>query len=153
MICFENYEHGREIAKASPCMFAPGQTPVISRVTHEGKLMGGVIYDNHVPSASIGMHVASFMPNWLNNDFLWVVFDYPFNQLSVRTIFGQVQASNTKALAFDLRLGFNVAARIADVFPDGDLVLLKMQRKDCKWLKLVPRGIHSGKQSNSAAPA
>lgn len=153
MICFNIPEHGYQISKLAPCLFVPGQTPVISRVTHEGKLLGGVVYDNYVPTASIGAHIAGFAPNWLNNDLLWAIFDYPFNQLGVRTIFGQVQASNTKALAFDLRLGFNEVVRIGDVYPDGDLVLLKMQRQDCKWLKLVPRGIKSGKQSNTAAAA
>ena len=54
-------------------------------------------------------------------------------------MFGQVPASNVRALEFDRKLGFIEETRIKDVFPDGDLVVLSMKREDCKWLNLKPK--------------
>ena len=67
---------------------------------------------------------------------LWITFDYPFNQLGVKKLIGQVPSSNLKALEFDKKLGFKEEARISDVFPDGDLIVLSMRREDCRWLKI-----------------
>jgi RimJ/RimL family protein N-acetyltransferase len=72
---------------------------------------------------------------------IWVCFNYPFVQLGCSKLFGQVPASNRKALEFDLKLGFIEEARVKDVFPDGDLIVIAMKREDCRWLKLKPRSL------------
>lgn len=72
---------------------------------------------------------------------LWITFDYPFNKLKVNKLFGLVRESNKKALAFDTKLGFKVEARITDVFPAHEaMIVLAMYRDDCRYLKMpVPR--------------
>lgn len=140
MIEFGNIEHGFQIADAAGTIFNPAADQCIS-VTREGNLAGGVIYQGYT-GASIGMHSAGFLPNWATRDFLFVIFGYPFNQLKVKTVFGQVPETNTRALEIDLKLGFKQVARIEDVFPTGACLVLAMRREDCRWLKLKPRGIH-----------
>jgi RimJ/RimL family protein N-acetyltransferase len=72
---------------------------------------------------------------------LWISFSYPFEQLRVSKLIAQVPSRNRKALDFDLKLGFKQEAIVADIYPDGeDLLILSMRREDCRWLKLKPRG-------------
>ena len=140
MITVGNLDHAQAIAKAAGCVFNPAVNRVISRMRN-GELLGGVIFQDY-NVASISIHAAGFAPHWLNNNMLWVSFDYPFNQINVSKLIAPVPSRNRKAIEFDLKLGFKREARIADVFPgdDGDLLVLTMRREDCRWLKLKPRG-------------
>lgn len=144
MIEFGNKEHGYRIAKEAGCTFNPETDQVIA-VTSQGKLLGGNIYTGYT-GASIHLHMAGFEPAWANRDFLWVAFDYPFNQLGCKKVFGQVPETNLKALEIDLKLGFKIVARIEDVFPDGACLLLALAREDCRWLDIKPRGIKAGSE-------
>jgi hypothetical protein len=129
VIRFNDPGDGHQIAEAAGTSFNPAVDVCIARL-RDGALMGGT-----------AIHVASFMPHWINHDLLWVTFHYPFELLRVKKLFGPVPASNAQALEFDLKLGFKEEARIADVFHDGDLILLSMKREDCRWLKMKPRNL------------
>lgn len=142
MIVFNNIEHGYRIAKAAGCTFNPEVDRVIS-VTREGNLVGGNIFTGYT-GASIHTHTAGFAPGWATRDFLWCIFDYCFNQLGCKKVFGQVCESNKRALEIDLKLGFKIVARIEDVFPDGACFVLEIAREDCRWLNLKPRGLAPG---------
>lgn len=139
MIVFDKPQFGRVIAEAAGTAFNPEVDRCIARVEN-WELWGGVVYQNFT-GASIGIHVAAFRDDWINKDMLWVTFHYPFVQLGCKKLFGQVPASNRKALEFDLKLGFKIEATIADVFPDGDLIVVSMHRDDCRWLKVRPTGL------------
>lgn len=99
-----------------------------------GKLVAGVLYD-HFNKASIAMHVAGEGKHWLNREYLWFCFWYPFEQLKVRKVIGFVPSVNADALRFDKHLGFVEEARLKDAHPDGDLLLLTMTRKQCRYLE------------------
>lgn len=144
MIEFNNVEHGYAIADLAGTSFNPDVDVVISR-SEEGELWGGSIYTSYT-GASVAVHIAGFRSDWINKDMLWVGFDYPFNQLGCSKLFGQVPETNIKALEFDLKIGFKIVARIADVFPDGDLFIVCMDRAECRWLKLKPRSLTVGKE-------
>lgn len=138
MIAAGNLEHAKLLAEEIGIYFNPACDHVISRA-RDGKLLGGVIFTGYT-GASIAIHVAGLEPRWINNNMLWITFDYPFNQLRVSKLIGHVPSGNRKALDFDLKLGFKEEARITDIYPDGDLIVLSMRREDCRWLKLKPRG-------------
>lgn len=142
MIEFGNLDHIAAIEQAVQCISNPRCDVCISR-SEDGKLLGGVIYEAYTRS-SIQAHVAGFTPHWLNRDLLWVIFDYPFNQLKVGAVFCQIRASNTPALEFNLKLGFKEICRIDDVFPDGQLVITKLTRDECRWLNIKPRTLTRG---------
>lgn len=110
----------------------------------DGELMGGVVYQRYTHS-SILIHVASFLPNWLCRDFLWLAFHYPFEQLKCERVFGMVNENNTEALDFDRKLGFEIETRIRKVYPDGDQIILVMERAQCRWLKIKPKYMQSNK--------
>jgi RimJ/RimL family protein N-acetyltransferase len=137
MIQMNNPEHGYAIAEAAGVIFNPEADIVISRLSNE-ELVGGVLYNGYT-RASINMHVAAFSPRWGSRDMLWVCFDYPFNQLGCKKVFGQVPSKNEHALEFNLKLGFKIETLIPDVFPEDDLLVVSMVREDCRWLNIKPR--------------
>lgn len=137
MIVFNNVDHGHRIAIEAGCYFNPAVDVCISRLENE-QLLGGVIYQNFT-GESVAMHMAGFHPRWVNRDLIWVSFDYPFRQLGVKRVFGQVPESNTRALEFDLRFGFKVVTKIDGVFRDGGVIVIMLEREDCKWLNLKPQ--------------
>ena len=138
MIVTGDIEHGHRIAARAGTVFNPDADVVLARV-EGGELYGGVTYTGYT-GASIHMHSGGFVPNWANREILWMMFDYPFNQLGCKKVFGQVPETNTRALEIDQKLGFKVVAKIDDVFPDGACYVLALAREDCRWLKLKPRG-------------
>jgi RimJ/RimL family protein N-acetyltransferase len=139
MIVFNNADHGYRIAATAGTAFNAYTDVCIAR-EEDGELWGGVVYTAFT-GASMGIHVAGFRPDWINRDMLWVTFNYPFVQLKCGKLIGQVPEANRKALEFDLKLGFIEEARIKDVFPDGDLIVVGMKKEDCRWLGIKPRSL------------
>lgn len=142
MIVFNSHDFAELIARASGTSYRPGHDVSIARMAH-GELLGGVVFSNWTRQ-SIGIHSAGFWPNWVNRDLLWCVFNYPFNQLGVSNIIGQVAADNAPALKFNFNLGFREVARVPDVFqgPFGkgiECVVMQMHRPDCRFLKWPKR--------------
>ena len=127
-------EHGFRIASAAGVVFNPQADQVISRMKGD-ELLGGVVYNSYTRGGSINIHMAGFAPFWANKDMMWMAFDYPFNQLGVKKVLALVPASNTLALEIDKKMGFKEEVRIADVYHDGDLVVLGMYREQCRWLR------------------
>ena len=115
----------------------------------DGKIAGGVVFTGYL-GASITVHMAGSEDNWATRDFLWMVFHYAFVQLACRKVIGLTSSANTRALAVDVRLGFVPAARIPDAYPDGaDLIVLTMDKSQCKWLALTPRKYRSNVSDRS----
>jgi hypothetical protein len=137
LIHIDNLEHGRALEHLGH-PFIPGHDHCITRSGNDGRLLGGVLFQNY-RKRSIEMHVQGFEPGWRSKWLLWMAFDYPFNQLGVEKIIGFVPSTRPEVLAFDLKIGFVVETAITDVVEDGGLVVVSMTRSQCRWLKL-PRG-------------
>lgn len=97
-----------------------------------GKLVAVAGYDSF-NGASVQMVIA-VEPKGMSRDFLWAMFDYPFNQLGVKKIIAQISQRNLKSLNFALHLGAKREATIKDACPDGDMHLLTMTKENCKFL-------------------
>lgn len=120
--------------------FDPRYDVAITR-TVRGQLLGGCLYQRY-NGRSIYMHVAGVTPHWLTRTGLYVAFHYPFEQLRVFKIIATVPSNNHRALVFDYKLGFVEEHRIAGAVVGGDLVILSMQRPQCRWLEHVPKNLH-----------
>lgn len=138
-ITFNNPDHGRVVARRAGTFFNPECDRCVSVVVG-GELIGGVTYQGYT-GTSIQMHMAGMADRWATRDFMWVIFDYPFNQLGVERVFGQLVESNTRALEIVEKLGFKRVARVEGVFPTGACIVSTMERADCRWLKIKPRGL------------
>jgi RimJ/RimL family protein N-acetyltransferase len=140
-IRFDNECDGEMIAEAAGTFFNPECDKVIARVVGK-KLLGGVIYQAFT-GESIEMHVASFRSRWINKELLWVCLHYPFVQLDVSRIFIRVREANTVAGKFCYNLGFELVTKIDGVYPDGGDLIMRMERDECRWLKLEPKFLES----------
>lgn len=104
------------------------------------ELVAGVVFNNYVKDGRCSMHCAGLGKYWLNRMFLWMCFDYVFNQLNCNVILNSVDADNEASIRFTSHIGFTQIARVEGGAGDCDLLLFKMLRKDCKWLTMkVPK--------------
>ena len=107
------------------------------------RVRGGVIFTSYT-GASLWMHVAGRDERWITKDMLWVAFHYPFVQLGCGRVFGVVEAANSPALEFDLKLGFRITATLPGMFASGPGLVVSMARDECRWLTLKPRSVKEG---------
>jgi RimJ/RimL family protein N-acetyltransferase len=100
--------------------------------------------------ASIMLHTAGIGKNWLNREFLWFVFYYPFVQLKLSKIISPVESTNTACRKFIEHIGFVLEATLKNAAPKGDLLIYTMGKDQCKWLNLKDR---NSEQTESASTA
>lgn len=140
MICIDYADDGNWVMSRAQGVFNPRTDHCIA-VHRDGRIRGGVVFTGYLGSAIV-VHMAGDGTNWATRDFLWMVYDYSFNQLGVKKLIGLVQSSNLRAIAIDLRMGFRLEATISDIFPDGsDLLVLVMEKINAKWLNVKPRHV------------
>lgn len=99
-----------------------------------GELIAGVVYDSYEENARIASYCAGVGKRWLTREFLWAMFDYPFNQLNVNAVINTVSTDNKESMRFTEHLGFKEVARIEGGASDGDLIIYVLYKKDCKWI-------------------
>ena len=101
---------------------------------HDKRLIAGVVF-NEYNGANIQMHVASDgSRSWMNKEYLWFCFYYPFEQAKVNRITTVVASSNVRAAEFNRHIGFTEETRLKDAHPDGDLIVFRMFKSECRWL-------------------
>ena len=121
--------------------------------------LGGVIYTNFTTESIIG-HTGAWDDHWINRDVLYVVFDYPFNQLGVNRIFSYLRAVDDHAIRFNENLGFEHVVTVDGMF-EGNISchIMKLERSRCRFLNIKPRAIvslkdsHRGQEIQSASAA
>ena len=146
-IVFNAPDDGHAIAQAAGTQFFYPGCISICRV-RDGVRLGGVVFSGYT-GESICIHMAGWTPHWGSRDMLFVVFDYPFNQLGVKRIFGQVPETNTRALEIDRKFGFRQVARVEGVYPhDVACIVMRMDREDCRFLGVKPRNVISNRTMN-----
>lgn len=86
--------------------------------------------------ASIMLHIAAEGKRWMNRDYLWFVFHYPFEQLKVKKILAPVEEDNQVCRSFVEHVGFRLEATLKDAAPKGDLLIYSMTKDQCRFLSL-----------------
>jgi len=81
------------------------------------------------------MHSVIKRPEAVTRKMVRETFEFPFEVCHCEVVMALVDSTNKAALRFDTRLGFHEAARIRTGGTDGDLIVLEMQRADCRWIK------------------
>lgn|GEM_PF-1963670 len=105
-------------------------------VNNESKIVEWVVaYDGFI-GKTCQMHVVNLMGKMTPKQLLWAAFDYPFNQAGLSCVMGIVNSRNTDAMRYDTKLGFKEINRLKGMHDNGgDIVLLTMQKADCRWIK------------------
>lgn len=114
--------------------WTPGRGTAIGREMN-GELVAGMIYESMNP-VNVFCHIAGEGNAWLNREFLWMIFDYPFRQLGVKRMSAPIASTNQACLNFVNKLGFELEATLHDAYPDGDILIYKMTAEKCRWLEL-----------------
>ena len=98
-------------------------------------LVAGVAYANW-NGVNVECHIASDgSKRWLTREYLWAIFDYPFNQLGAQRITVCVAAGNADSCRFVKHLGFTIEAKLEAAHPTGDILIFCMKRQDCRFIQ------------------
>lgn len=149
-IVFNDPRVGQYIAERAKCVFNEAVDNTIGVVDDSvdpespAYVRGGVLFTNYTQTA-IWLHMAGCGGRWASPTFLWVVFDYGFNQLGCTRLYGVVEQANTHALGLDMELGFEIEAILPDMFASGAAVVVSMTREQCRWLNIKPRTLMEGR--------
>lgn len=81
------------------------------------------------------MHVVIQKPELMSPRVVREAFEFPFLRCGLEAVLGMVDSTNQEALDFDRRLGFTEIARVPNGGLDGDLVIFRMTRAECRWLR------------------
>ena len=85
---------------------------------------------------SVRVHLATEGPNWLNREYLWFCFYYPFEQLKVTKLIALIESNNLKSVKWTKHCGYQLEATLKDAGQDADLLIYTMTKEQCKWLNL-----------------
>lgn len=102
----------------------------------DGEVIAGALYEGF-NGQNVWVHLAG-QPGkrWMNREFLWYGFHYPFNEMGVKRISGYVNASNAEARHLNEHFGYQEEARLKGAAPDGgDVILYVMWRENCRFLE------------------
>lgn len=129
--------------------WSPGRGSTVGLCNSDGTIAAACLFES-CNGASILLHCVGEGKDWLNREFLWFVFYYPFEQLGLHKIISPVSSSNAACIRFIKHIGFSLEATLKSADPNGDLLLFTLERQNCKWLDL--RGKYRGEAegSNSA---
>ena len=101
----------------------------------EGQIVAGVAYNDY-NGANINAHISIQQGAIITKEFLWTIFDYPFNRAKVKRLTGLVGSGNKASINLCKRLGFVEETRLKDCHPTGDMIIYVMRRENCRWLEL-----------------
>lgn len=132
MLIFDASIIGPWVSKKTGGSWCDGRGQAIGKVV-DGKLIAGVLYEDF-NGANVVCHIAGD-GNWADRRFLGVIFDYPFNQMKVKRITVPISGSNMKSRKLVEHMGFVLESRLEQATLDSDLLLYRLFKDECKYLK------------------
>src|SRR3990167_4715204 len=107
-----------------------------------GGLVAGVAYaDWNGPN--VVCHIAAEGKHWATREYLWTIFDYPFNKLKVKRITVCVGEGNMDSRRFVEHLGFTLEAELAGAHSTGHLRIYRIFLDECRYLKEPYANLHA----------
>ena len=107
-------------------------------VMRDGKLIGGVIYNNYFEIAPHQYDIrftASGETGWLTKASLRVIFGYPFENLHCIRVSALCAKGNKRSRDLVERLGFVAEGNIRHAFGTGrDGIFYGMLKHECRWI-------------------
>lgn len=131
---FDAHKIGPWICEKAGGTYHDGDTAI--GLEYNGNLIAGMLYNGYT-GASIAMHSRCDDPKHVTRTFYFLIFDYPFNQLKVKRVTGLVSTANLAAQRVNEKLGWQRETTLSDYFPDGDGIVYKMTREQCRWLRVA----------------
>jgi RimJ/RimL family protein N-acetyltransferase len=132
MLTFDASIVGPWVSEKTGGTWCAGRGQAIGKLVNE-KLVAGVLYEDF-NGANVVCHIAG-EGNWADRHFLGVIFDYPFNQLKVRRMTAPINGNNVKSIKLVEHMGFELESRLEQATLDSDLLLFRLFKDECKYLK------------------
>src|SRR5688572_71989 len=102
--------------------------------TFDGRLVGGCTYEQF-NGANVYLRFSLTDARFINRATAWATFSYPFDQLGCKRVTALVDSDNLRSLAFVKRLGFAYEATLQDAAPNGDQIVFRMLKSECRWIR------------------
>jgi hypothetical protein len=114
--------------------FTPGMDHSFSNHHDQGNILGGIVVGAYFGNSMVA-HMAGDNSRWFTRELAWLAFDYCFNQVGCHKMIAGIRSDNHKAIAIDMRGGWQFETVIKDLYEPGvDMVVLAMTRDTCPWL-------------------
>lgn len=113
--------------------YVTGTASAIGRMK-DGNLVGGIYYEEF-NGVNVMCHIAGDGKRWLSKLFLWMIFDYPFNQLGAKRMTAPIVHNNVPCINFVEKLGFKQEAILQDAHPDGNILIYRLFENESRWHK------------------
>src|SRR5699024_4600346 len=127
--------------RTSGGLYVPGTCSAIGRIK-DGKIVGG-IYNKDFNGKNITCHIARENGEWcFDRMFLWMIFDYTFNQIKSKRMTAPVAFDNESCINFVEKLGFTHKVILNDEHQNGYLYIYTLFEKDCRWHKDLKNEIY-----------
>lgn len=97
-------------------------------------MVAGVAYAEW-NGVNVVCHIAANGKHWATRKYLGTIFDYPFVQLGAKRITVCVGEGNKDSRRFVEHLGFTQEANLQGAHPSGDLIVYRMFKADCRFLR------------------
>lgn len=112
-----------------------GPVQVMGFVDDGGAIAAGFMFERYTGvTGSVHVHWAIAEGVGLTRGMLQLVAIYVYDQLGVDIMYGEVRASEQNVRDIDERLGFVETATLPAYFPDDDLIIYSMTKRQCRWL-------------------
>lgn len=115
----------------------PGRGNAIGLVDDSNKIVAGWTYSDW-NGVNCVIDVVAQAEGWCTPEFLWMAFSYPFEQQNLKRVTSPVAATNTHCIKFVEWLGATLEATLKDACPTGDVLLYRLFKEDCRWIKQKP---------------
>lgn len=145
MICGQDVAVAAWTAAHIPHMaggaFGPGRA--IGVADSAANIVAGVVYHDYQPAfGTMQISMAAASPLWARRGVIRALLSYPFEQLRVEKLWSAIPASNTRALRFNLGIGFEREAVLVRHFGADDAIITRMFRADYIARHGVSRTVH-----------
>lgn len=102
-------------------------------ITLGGILIASVIYSRY-RHPDVEIHIMSTDKRWCTRRTLRHIFNYPFIQLECNRVTAHTDPAVPAVCNFLQRIGFVKEGLIREGSADGDVLLLGMLRRECRWI-------------------
>ncbi len=100
----------------------------------DGQIVAGVIYRDYNGPNVVCDIASDGSKRWMTKQYLHTIFDYPYNQMKCDRITVCVGEGNLDSRRFCEHLGFTLEARLSKAHPTGDLLVMRLFKRDCRWI-------------------
>lgn len=132
MYCFDAEKVGAWVAERTGGQWTPQRGQAIGKLDKQGNVVCGAIFEDW-NGANLYMHIA--IEGKITASFLALLADYAFNQAKVKRLTGVIPSTNKQSINFAVRCGFVLESTLRQATLDGDLLVFRLFKDECRYLK------------------